>query len=78
MKEIHAAIEASDAQKLRASAHALKGSVSNFVRDGPYSLALQLEQKGRAEDLSDVESIYSDLRNEIDSFCETLKEVQNS
>jgi|GEM_PF-441888 len=77
MKEIEEAITQGDATKLRASAHALKGSVSNFVQDGPYELAAELEQKGRAGDMSGTEAIYASLRTGLAAFCKTLEEIRD-
>jgi CheY-like chemotaxis protein len=76
MGEIEQAIAQRDAKKLQASAHALKGSVSNFVQDGPYQCALELEQKARAGDLTGVEVIFVSLRREIHALCDALQELR--
>ena len=74
MADIEDAISRHDAKALMASAHTLKGSVSNFIQTGPYDSAMQLELKGRAGDLSGAEGIFADLRAQIDGLCETLSE----
>jgi CheY-like chemotaxis protein len=76
MSEIRGAVDAGDAQKLRESAHALKGSVSNFVQNGPYDIAFELESKGRSGDLSGASSLFSTLEVEVAGFCRMLAEIR--
>ena len=74
MADIQDAITRRDAKALMASAHTLKGSVSNFIQEGPYDSAMQLELKGRSGEWSGVEDVFEDLRGQIHALCETLSE----
>jgi len=76
MAEIETAISRHDAGALRNAAHTLKGSISNFTQAGPYEPAMQLELKGRSGDLADAETLFADLRAQLDDLCGTLSEFR--
>jgi CheY-like chemotaxis protein len=62
MAEVHQAVRAGDASRLRRSAHALKGSVSNFGAAEATAAAQHLEQMGRRQDLSGAEEAWAALQ----------------
>jgi PAS domain S-box-containing protein len=72
---IRRAIAAQDAAALRAAAHALKGSVSNFVAPVATAAAARLQQIGEAGDLSDASGAAADLEQELARVCQRLTEL---
>jgi len=65
MANIRAAIGRRDSQALQASAHALKGSVSNFSAHAAAEAALRLETLGRQGEVTPAEEAYRTLEEEI-------------
>jgi signal transduction histidine kinase/CheY-like chemotaxis protein/HPt (histidine-containing phosphotransfer) domain-containing protein len=58
LTEIHAAIAAHDAPKLRLASHTLKGVVGTFAAQPAYEAAERLERMGRQGDLNGSEEAY--------------------
>jgi HPt (histidine-containing phosphotransfer) domain-containing protein len=67
------AVELRDAPGLRAAAHALKGSVSNFAAPTARAAAARLQEIGESEDLSQASVAYARLDEELASVRESLK-----
>jgi two-component system, sensor histidine kinase and response regulator len=72
LEQVRAAVAARDGDRLRAAAHALKGSVSNFDATAAFDAAVQLEQIGRARDwalarkgLAALEAAAADLQSAL-------------
>jgi two-component system sensor histidine kinase/response regulator len=72
IREIEAAIAASDAKRLEREAHSLKGSVSNFGAEPVVQAALALEMMGRRGDLSSAPSGFLALRERLETLCPEL------
>ncbi|MEI9812534.1 MAG: Hpt domain-containing protein [Acidobacteriota bacterium] len=54
LSEIKDGLQAGDAKRVERSAHGLKGSVANFGAKPAVDVAFQIEQLGRAGDLTTV------------------------
>jgi CheY-like chemotaxis protein/HPt (histidine-containing phosphotransfer) domain-containing protein len=65
LAEIHDAIAEGDAARLQRTAHALKGSVSNFGSPAAVDLALKLEMLGKDRELSGALDVFSSLAAEM-------------
>jgi HPt (histidine-containing phosphotransfer) domain-containing protein len=62
---LSAAIHSGNASAVERAAHALKGSITTFGAQPAVQAALQIEQAGRASDLSRVSELLSDLESRL-------------
>jgi len=69
------AVEACDAQRIDQAAHALKGSVSNFVAPAATAAAGRLEQLGRAGEVAAAPDALRALEAELDRLLPALGEM---
>ncbi len=65
VEKIRAAIDHADAPRLRSTAHTLKGVVATFGACAPYEAAGDLENLGRAGDLTQAPAIFVTLESEL-------------
>ena len=65
LDELRKAIADGDAATLERSAHGLKGAVANFSARSAVSLALKLENMGRARDLAQANPTLERLRQTL-------------
>lgn len=72
---IREAVAAGDALALERAAHQLKGSVSNFSADRARRWAQELEQAGRAGDLSAAPAAVTSLEAELAALGEALGDL---
>ncbi|HJS57683.1 MAG TPA: response regulator [Vicinamibacteria bacterium] len=72
---IRRAVAAQDAVELRSAAHALKGSVSNFMTPAATAAADRLQHIGEAGDLSEASSTAADLEQKLARVCQRLLEL---
>jgi len=72
IEEIREALETGDADRLKRTAHALKGMVGNFQAKTVAQAALALETMGRQGELTDAEEAYETLVGEMDRFTEEI------
>ncbi|HEV3279770.1 MAG TPA: response regulator [Terriglobia bacterium] len=75
MSAIHEAITRSDAEALMSSAHALKGSVANFVKGPAFEAARRLEMMGRQGDLSGADDAWASLLGAFEQLQPGLLEL---
>ena len=72
LAEIHAAIEASDGEALRRSAHALKGTISNFPSGPARGVAARMEMIGFDGDIAAAREVYPLLEREVNRLKDLL------
>jgi HPt (histidine-containing phosphotransfer) domain-containing protein len=65
-----------DAKALAATAHTLKGSVSNFAAQDTFEAALKLETMGRQGKLAGAELAYSVLDEKLARLCQALASLR--
>jgi PAS domain S-box-containing protein len=65
-------VMAGDAKAMERAAHKLKGSVGNFAAQPAVEAALRLEEMGRRGDLTEVDSAYQALLQEIEPLKSAL------
>ena len=63
--EIQKAVASNDSQAVMASAHALKGAVSNFLASEAQDAAFQLEKIGKSGDLAEAGDAVATLQKEL-------------
>jgi len=74
---IQQAIEQDDAQGLERAAHALKGSVGNFVIPTAVRAAQTLETMGREGNLAAADTAYAVLQEEIAGLVQVLQRLES-
>jgi PAS domain S-box-containing protein len=77
LSAIQQAIEQDDAQGLERAAHALKGSVGNFVIPTAVKAAQTLETMGREGDLAAADTAYAVLQEEIAGLVQVLQRLES-
>lgn len=76
LDEIHSAIAAENTVQLRSTAHALKGIVGTFgTTTRAYRTALELEEFGKAGELSKARAIRPTLQHEMEDLLTSLQEI---
>lgn len=78
LHSIRAAIDAADAEALRQAAHALKGAVANFSRQGTCEVALALEEMGRRGELADADEAFVALEKQLFRLARALMALQKT
>lgn len=73
---IQQALHQGDAQALAFAAHALKGSIGNFLKVGPFETARTLEALGRQGDLTETSPLFQKLEEEIAHLHPILVSLQ--
>lgn len=69
LRQLKDDLASNDANAVSRSAHKLKGSISNFVAQGPiYDAAKHLEQLGRTGESSEFDSAFSSLDTHLSSL----------
>jgi HPt (histidine-containing phosphotransfer) domain-containing protein len=64
------------ADEVRRAAHALKGSLSNFIDEGPTATAFELETMGREGRLDESSKALGRLEGEIATLIVRLREFR--
>jgi len=72
MTRVHAAVKTGEAAELRAAAHALKGSVSNFAAPAAAAAAARLQQIAEGGNLAEAETARERLRQELARVRQSL------
>lgn len=74
LNAIHAGVARGDAQAIRRSAHALRGSVTNFVDEGPTATLFAIERAGAESRLDDVRVLVGQLDRELDILAAAMRD----
>ncbi len=75
IKDLRDAVLEKNAARLKMTAHALKGSVSNFAASAAHEAALRLESMGQSGDLTDAEKAFAALEAELDRLKPALADM---
>jgi len=73
LRAVRASAASGDSAALRRSAHALRGSITNFIDDGPTVTALALERAGEDSRLEDAARLLGQLEREIDALVAAMR-----
>jgi PAS domain S-box-containing protein len=76
MADIRAAVEQTDAAKLRLAAHTLKGAVGNFAADAAREAAERLETMGRRSEFTGASEATAALESELERLKSALESLQ--
>ena len=77
LERLRGAVASGSADEVRRAAHALKGSVSNFVDGGPTATASKLETMGRTGQLDGAPAVLDRLEQEIVALMVCLQDFQS-
>jgi HPt (histidine-containing phosphotransfer) domain-containing protein len=77
LRRLRDAVSAGSADEVRRAAHALKGSISNFIDGGPTATAYELETMGRSGQLDGTRQLLERLDREIIELTVCLREFQS-
>lgn len=75
--EVRGSVEQGTPDLIRRAAHAFKGSVSNFMTDGPTKTAFALETIGREGHVGDAPAILARLEREVESLVAQLRAFEH-
>lgn len=78
LDELRTAVEAGAADEVRRAAHALKGSVANFIDGGPTATAFELETMGRNGQLEGSPALLDRLEEEVIALAAHLRDFQSA
>ncbi len=76
LDEVHAALAAHDAPRLRRAGHSLKGSCGYFAAERAYGAALAVEKLGQNGSLADAAPVVEELKCEIERLTPALATFQ--
>jgi HPt (histidine-containing phosphotransfer) domain-containing protein len=77
VNRLRTAVAEGSADAVQRAAHALKGSLSNFIDSGPTATAFELETMGRNGRLDEASRTLARLDDEIAGLVTALKEFQS-
>jgi len=72
IKVIEEAAKTGDADAIQKSAHSIKGAAGNLSANKVFSIALDIENKGGSQDISDISKLIEDLETEISRLKEFI------
>jgi two-component system sensor histidine kinase/response regulator len=75
LREIEEAILCNDADKLRKSAHRLKGALGNLAAEEAYETAIAMETYGINRDMTTARNLYLEFGRQIMSALDDLKSI---
>ena len=78
VQRLRTAVSEGAADEVRRAAHALKGSLSNFIDGGPTATAFELETMGRDGRLDETARALERLEGEIAGLTVRLREFQSA
>ena len=73
LERVQTSVPSGDADAVRRAAHAFKGSVSNFIEQGPAVTAFELECLGRDNRLDSAPAVVARLEREVADFLVDLR-----
>ena len=77
LQRLRDAVSTGSANEVRSAAHALKGSISNFIDGGPTATALELETLGRNGQVEGAQALLDRLDRELIALSDFLREFQS-
>lgn len=77
LQRLRAAVAEGATDEVRRAAHALKGSLSNFIDGGPTATAFELETMGRDGQLDGTARALERLESEIAGLTVRLRDFQS-
>ena len=73
LQSIHASVARNDGQAISRSAHAMKGTVSNFIDAGPTVTAQALERAAIEARLAEVPALVEQLERELRELAHAMR-----
>ena len=73
LQSVRLSVERSDGEAISRSAHALKGSVANFIDAGPTATAQALERAATESRLGDTPTLVEQLERELHELAAAMR-----
>ena len=73
LRTIHASVARNDGHAISRSAHAMKGTVSNFIEGGPTTTAQAIERAVAETRLADVPALVEQLERELNELTAAMR-----
>ena len=73
LRTVRASLASDDRPSIRRSAHAIKGTVANFVDAGPTITAFAIERAVAESRLADVPALVEQLEREVDELAAAMR-----
>jgi HPt (histidine-containing phosphotransfer) domain-containing protein len=73
LQSIRDSVDGGDPLAIRRSAHALKGSIVNFVDEGPTLTAFALERAAAESRLDDIPALVARLEGEVENLVAAMR-----
>ena len=73
LESLQATVSRKDAAGIRRAAHALKGTVANFVDDGPTATSLALERAAAESRLTEIPRLTAQLEQELEALATAMR-----
>jgi HPt (histidine-containing phosphotransfer) domain-containing protein len=73
LQSVRLSVERSDGEAIGRSAHALKGSVANFIDSGPTATAQALERAATESRLGDTPTLVAQLERELHELAAAMR-----
>ena len=71
--ELRASIDGGTADAVRRAAHAFKGSIGNFIDDGPMTTAFEIELLGKQERVAEAPALLARLEGEVEQLLAGMR-----
>ena len=78
LRNVRASVALKDARAIGRSAHAVKGTVSNFVNAGPTATAVAIERAAAEDRFGDVPALVDQLEREIGELAAAMRRQASS
>lgn len=75
LKEVEEAILTNDSEKLRKSAHRLKGALGNLAAEEAYGTAIAMETYAINRNMTAAQNLYLEFRKQIAMVMDALKSI---
>jgi HPt (histidine-containing phosphotransfer) domain-containing protein len=73
LQMLRTSVEQGEAKAIRRSAHALKGSIANFIDDGPTATAGAIECAAIESRLADIPALMEQLEPEVRELVQAMR-----
>ncbi len=70
-------IKSGDPEALIRTAHAFKGSVGNFSREGAFAQAVELERLGKSANLEQASQVLDIMKKQVQALVHALEEIRS-
>lgn len=78
IEAVRTSVAGGSGDQVRRAAHALKGSVANFLDDGPRVTAMEIEEAGREGRSADAAALLPRLEDEMEQLLREMRAFEQA